>query len=142
MDEPTNHLDIISKGVLKLALKKFQGTLILVSHDRDFLDELCEIILEFKDQKVKTHLGGVKSFLDDKKIQNFSEIKRIESKEKKLNTNNQFDYSNQKKVKKIKDRIKKLESKIGMLEKKLKAIDLELEIKLLGFCSNELEGIA
>ena len=128
MDEPTNHLDIISKGVLKLALKKFQGTLILVSHDRDFLDELCEIVLEFKDQKVKTHLGGVKSFLDDKKIQNFSEIKRIESKEKKLNTNNQFDYSNQKKVKKIKDRIKKLESKIGMLEKKLKAIDLELEI--------------
>ncbi len=128
MDEPTNHLDIISKGVLKLALKKFQGTLILVSHDRDFLDELCEIVLEFKDQKVKTYLGGVKSFLDDKKIQNFSEIKRIESKEKKLNTNNQFDYSNQKKVKKIKDRIKKLESKIGMLEKKLKAIDLELEI--------------
>ena len=128
MDEPTNHLDITSKAVLKLALKKFQGTLILVSHDRDFLDELCEIVIEFKDQKVKTHLGGVKSYLDNKKLHNFSEIKRVVPNEKKLKTNNQLDFFNQKKVKKLKDRIKKLESKIGMLEKKLKAIDLELEI--------------
>ena len=128
MDEPTNHLDITSKAVLKLALKKFQGTLILVSHDRDFLDELCEIVIEFKDQKVKTHLGGVKSYLDNKKLHNFSEIKRVVPNEKKLKTNNQLDFFNQKKVKKMKDRIKKLESKIGMLEKKLKAIDLELEI--------------
>ena len=62
MDEPTNHLDIASKDILKQALKKFQGTLILVSHDRDFLDELCDLVLEFKDQKVKMHLGGVKSY--------------------------------------------------------------------------------
>ena len=53
MDEPTNHLDILSKNILKEALKKFEGTLILVSHDRDFLQGLCEKVIAFKDNKVK-----------------------------------------------------------------------------------------
>ena len=74
MDEPTNHLDILSKDVLKKALKKFQGSLILVSHDRDFLDELCTKVIEFKNQRVKIHLGGVKSYLEENKVLSFNEI--------------------------------------------------------------------
>ena len=74
MDEPTNHLDILSKDVLKKALKKFQGSLILVSHDRDFLDELCTKVIEFKNQRVKIHLGGVNSYLEENKVLSFNEI--------------------------------------------------------------------
>ena len=130
MDEPTNHLDIASKDILKQALKKFQGTLILVSHDRDFLDELCDLVLEFKDQKVKMHLGGVKSYLEEKKIQNFTEINSNKSSGDKLSEKSDkgISYSNQKKVTNLKSKIKKLENKIDRLEKKINAIDLELEI--------------
>ena len=129
MDEPTNHLDIASKDILKQALKKFQGTLILVSHDRDFLDELCDLVLEFKDQKVKMHLGGVKSYLEEKKIQNFTEI-NINKSGKKLSEKSDkgISYSIQKKVTNLKSKINKLENKIDRLEKKINAIDLELEI--------------
>ena len=59
MDEPTNHLDIKSKNVLKEALKRFEGTLILVSHDRDFLQGLTNTVYEFKDQKIKEYLGDI-----------------------------------------------------------------------------------
>jgi len=130
MDEPTNHLDIVSKDILKQALKKFQGTLILVSHDRDFLDELCDLVMEFKNQKVKTYLGGIKSYLDEKKLNNFSDIKNTESKEKikSKHKNAPLEYSNQKLVNKLKSKINTLESKIDKLEKKIKAIDVELEI--------------
>ena len=130
MDEPTNHLDIASKDILKQALKKFQGTLILVSHDRDFLDELCDLVLEFKDQKVKMHLGGVKSYLEEKKIQNFTEINSNKSSGDKLSEKSDkgISYSNQKKVTNLKSKIKKLEDKIDRIEKKINAIDLELEI--------------
>ena len=130
MDEPTNHLDIASKDILKQALKKFQGTLILVSHDRDFLDELCDLVLEFKDQKVKMHLGGVKSYLEEKKIQNFTEITINKSSGNKLSEKSDkgISYSIQKKVNNLKNKINKLENKIDRLEKKIIAIDLELEI--------------
>jgi ATP-binding cassette subfamily F protein 3 len=59
MDEPTNHLDIKSKNVLKAALKKFEGTLLLVSHDRDFLQGMSNIVYEFKDQKIREYLGDI-----------------------------------------------------------------------------------
>jgi len=130
MDEPTNHLDIASKDILKQALKKFQGTLILVSHDRDFLDELCDLVLEFKDQKVKMHLGGVKSYLEEKKIQNFTEINNNKNLAKKISQKNEkgIVFTNQKKINSLKSKINKLENKIDMLEKTIKAVDLELEI--------------
>ena len=130
MDEPTNHLDIASKDILKQALKKFQGTLILVSHDRDFLDDLCSLVLEFKAQKVKMHLGGVKSYLEEKQVQNFTEIEKHKTtvEESSKIKNNGVDYSTQKQINNTKNRIKKLENKIDFLEKKIKAIDLELEI--------------
>ena len=74
LDEPTNHMDIVSKDILKQALKKYDGTLIVVSHDRDFLAELVNKIYEFKDGNVKEHLGGLDDFLSRKKIENLDEL--------------------------------------------------------------------
>ncbi|MGM9794613.1 MAG: ABC-F family ATP-binding cassette domain-containing protein [Candidatus Aphodosoma sp.] len=76
LDEPTNHLDMRSKDVLKEAIKAFDGTVILVSHDRDFLDGLVTKVYEFANHKVKLHLGGIKEFLEEKKIENLNEIER------------------------------------------------------------------
>ena len=76
LDEPTNHLDIKTKDILKSALKEFDGTLILVSHDRDFLDGLVDTVYEFGNKKVKEHLGDIHSFLAKKKMENLREIER------------------------------------------------------------------
>ena len=77
LDEPTNHLDIKTKDILKSALKDYDGTLILVSHDRDFLDGLAEKVYEFGNQRVKEHLGDIHSFLAKKKMDNLREIERL-----------------------------------------------------------------
>lgn len=76
LDEPTNHLDMRTKDILKSALKDFDGTLILVSHDRDFLDGLAEKVYEFGNKQVKEHLGDIKSFLQKRKLENLREIER------------------------------------------------------------------
>lgn len=76
LDEPTNHMDIHSKDILKQALKDFDGTLIVVSHDRDFLDGLVDKVYEFRDGKVKEHLGSVADFLEMRKIENLQELER------------------------------------------------------------------
>ena len=76
MDEPTNHLDILSKNILKEALKKFEGTLILVSHDRDFLQGLCEKVIAFKDHKVKPFLGDLNSYLEDQKLLSIKDLEK------------------------------------------------------------------
>lgn len=76
LDEPTNHLDMKTKDILKTALQEFDGTLILVSHDRDFLDGLAEKVYEFGNKKVKEHLGDIYSFLSKKKMDNLREIER------------------------------------------------------------------
>ena len=76
LDEPTNHLDIRTKDILKSALKDFDGTLILVSHDRDFLDGLADKVFEFGQQKITEHLGDINYFLEKKKMQNLKEIER------------------------------------------------------------------
>ena len=76
LDEPTNHMDLISKDILKQALQAYDGTLVIVSHDRDFLDGLVDKIYEFKDGKVKEHLGGVQDFLARKRMENLSELER------------------------------------------------------------------
>lgn len=76
LDEPTNHLDLKTKDILKSALKAYDGTLILVSHDRDFLDGLADKVYEFGNQKVKEHLGDINSFLETKKMNNLKDIER------------------------------------------------------------------
>ena len=74
MDEPTNHLDILSKNVLKVALSKFEGTLLLVSHDRDFLQGLVNKVYEFRDKKLKEYLGDIDYYLEEKKVENLREV--------------------------------------------------------------------
>src|SRR5690606_40108478 len=77
MDEPTNHLDIKSKNVLKVALKNYEGTLLLVSHDRDFLQGMTDKVYEFKDQKIKEYLGDINYFLEER---NASDMRDFEQK--------------------------------------------------------------
>jgi ATP-binding cassette subfamily F protein 3 len=78
LDEPTNHLDIRSKDILKQALVKYDGTLIVVSHDRDFLDGLVEKVYEFRDRQVKEHIGGIYEFLQKKKVDSLQDLNRKE----------------------------------------------------------------
>jgi ATP-binding cassette subfamily F protein 3 len=126
MDEPTNHLDIKSKNVLKEALRKFEGTLILVSHDRDFLQGLTDSIYEFKDQKIKEYLGDIDFYLEERNVENLREVeKRTVIKATPKETNKQS-YESQKKLKSLNNRLSNIESKINALEKEVKADDLEL----------------
>jgi len=127
MDEPTNHLDIQSKLILKEALAKFEGTLLLVSHDRDFLSGLCNQVLEFKDFKTKLHLEGISTYLENKKLNSLRELEKNSPKVKKEKLKG-TDYSLQKKNKSINNRLAKTETEIADLERELKAIDLELQI--------------
>lgn len=76
LDEPTNHLDMKTKDILKDALRDYDGTLILVSHDRDFLDGLVDKVFEFGNKSIKEHLGDIQSFLKKKKLENLKEIER------------------------------------------------------------------
>lgn len=129
MDEPTNHLDIASKNVLKEALIKFQGTLILVSHDRHFLQGLCTEIIEFKDQKIKNYIGEINEYLEQKKIASLVDLeKKQDQKKKKVKQKEGSDYESQKKLRSLKNRLSKTEKEIVLLEKEIKAIDFELEI--------------
>lgn len=129
MDEPTNHLDIKSKNVLKDALKSFQGTLIVVSHDRDFLQGLTNRVYEFKDQKIKEYLGDIDFFLEERAFQNLREAeKRTIKKQDKTETknNNKSDYEAQKKIKSLQNKLSKTEANINQLEKEVKELDLAL----------------
>jgi ATP-binding cassette subfamily F protein 3 len=121
MDEPTNHLDIKSKNVLKQALIKFDGTLILVSHDRDFLQKLTNKVYEFKNQKIKEFLGDIDHYLDQRQVESFREI---EKKEKIISTNKKS-VNNQAK-RSIKKKINNIESKISKLETEISKIDQNL----------------
>jgi ATP-binding cassette subfamily F protein 3 len=125
MDEPTNHLDMQSKQVLKQALKAFEGSLILISHDREFLQGLSETILEFKDSQVKTFLGSIDEYLKSREAEDFRSIeKRTEAKTQKASKSN--DYEKQKKFKSLSNQLSTIESKVTKLEEKIKAIDDKL----------------
>ena len=131
MDEPTNHLDIKSKNVLKDSLRKFQGTLILVSHDRDFLQGLSNKVYEFKDHKIKEYLGDIDYFLEQRNIQNLREAEKrtvMASESKKGDTSGKQSYENQKKLKSLSNKLSKIEANINKLEREIKAIDVELAV--------------
>lgn len=118
LDEPTNHLDLKSKDVLKDAIKAFDGTVILVSHDRDFLDGLVDKVYEFANKKVRLHLGGISEFLAEKKIENLKEIERksVIASEEEQNiapSNNKLAYEERKEISR---QIRKIEKKIEVLE--------------------------
>jgi len=126
MDEPTNHLDIKSKNVLKDALKKFEGTLILVSHDRDFLQGLSNKVYEFKDHKIKEYLGDIDYYLEQRNIESLREVEKRNVAKVKPKENNKQSYEDQKKLKSLNNKLGGIESKINQLEKEIKSIDVEL----------------
>ncbi|MBR2128383.1 MAG: ABC-F family ATP-binding cassette domain-containing protein [Bacteroidales bacterium] len=138
LDEPTNHMDIRSKDILKQALKAYDGTLIIVSHDRDFLDGLVDKLYEFRDGKVKEHLGGVQEFLERRKLETLSELERhykpvaeekpaevIQKKEEAKQEYQAKKYVS-KEEKKIRNRISFLEKGIDEIETKMKEIEAVL----------------
>lgn len=129
MDEPTNHLDIQSKNVLKEALKNFEGTLILVSHDRDFLQGLTSKVYEFKDHKIREYLGDIEFFLEQRNLLNLREAekktKKISSSEKKTSSGRE-DFETQKQIKSLKNRLSNVEKSISKIEKQLEDADAAL----------------
>jgi len=138
LDEPTNHLDMIAKGVLKEALKNFKGTLIVVSHDRDFLSGLTDKLFEFTAEGIKPHIGSVDSFLEKKKLAGFRALELEKEKQeaaKKIaspngNSKNKDQYKRkkqlEKEVRRLKNSINKSEKKINELDQEIQAIDEQL----------------
>jgi ATP-binding cassette subfamily F protein 3 len=131
MDEPTNHLDIKSKNVLKAALQKYEGTLLLVSHDRDFLQGMSNIVYEFKDQKIKEYLGDINYFLEQRNLENMREVEKKDVAKQIVVSPNAVDgkkisYEDQKKNKSLQNRLSKIESQIQQLEKDIQNDDKAL----------------
>ncbi len=130
MDEPTNHLDIASKNVLKEALKQFNGTLILVSHDRDFLQGLTSTVFGFKDKVIKEYLGDIEYFLEQHKMENLREAeKRTVVKTKKDTSKDeahQLSRDQEKELRKLKNKRSKIETQISDLETAITKIDLAM----------------
>ncbi|NNF19010.1 MAG: ABC-F family ATP-binding cassette domain-containing protein [Flavobacteriaceae bacterium] len=128
MDEPTNHLDIASKSVLKEALQHFEGTLILVSHDRDFLQGLTNKVYEFKNHKIKEYLGDINFYLEERKAEDFRAIEKkdpVKEKQKEKQPASS-DHEQQKKERSLNNQLSGVESKIAALEKEIAEIDHEL----------------
>ena len=130
MDEPTNHLDIKSKNVLKKALQQFEGTLIIVSHDRDFLQGLTDKVYEFKDRHLKEYLGDIDFYLEQRAAANFREIEQnkeaatiVESKNV-ATTDEKLSFEQQKQQKSVQNKLNKIENNITLLEKELKEMDI------------------
>ncbi|MAQ32043.1 MAG: glycosyl transferase family 2, partial [Flavobacteriales bacterium] len=119
MDEPTNHLDIISKDILKKALINFDGTLIIVSHDRDFLQGLSNKIYEFEDNSIKEYMGDITNFLASKKLDNLAEL-NIGNKTIEKNTKEEsLQKKSYQKRKELDRRIRKVQNQISRLEKEI-----------------------
>lgn len=133
MDEPTNHLDMVSKDILKNALKMFDGTLIIVSHDRDFLQGLSQKVYEFKNKNLKEYLGDINDFLNSKKVIDFKQFElKNNSKvnKQKIDSPQKLSYNEkkelEKKIRKISNKVNKLEKEVYDLEEQLKTLDLQL----------------
>lgn len=129
MDEPTNHLDIKSKNVLKAALNRFEGTLILVSHDRDFLQGLADNVFEFKDHKIKEFLGNIDFYLEQRNLQNLREAEKRTVNSQQPKENNKKVYQDQKKIKSLNNKLSNVEARISTLEKEVKQMDEELLLR-------------
>jgi len=130
MDEPTNHLDITSKDLLKQALLNYSGSLIIVSHDREFLQGLTHKVYEFKNKNVKEYLGDINYFLQEKDFNSFKQLEMSLNQKDNITKSKSSKYLDQKTHKKeinrINNSIKKLESKIQRLQKKKSEVDKQL----------------
>ena len=130
MDEPTNHLDIKSKNVLKKALQQFEGTLIIVSHDRDFLQGLTDKVYEFKNKNIKEYLGDIDFYLEQRAVANFREMeqqKETLSAPTKVAANaEKLSFEQQKQQKAAQNKLNKIENQIAALEEELKQMDVQM----------------
>ncbi|MCW5906596.1 MAG: ABC-F family ATP-binding cassette domain-containing protein [Chitinophagales bacterium] len=133
MDEPTNHLDMLSKEILKKALNQFEGTVIIVSHDRDFLHGLTNKTFEFTKEGIKEHLGDINDFLEKKQMEDMrllakkDDEKKPENKVQKTESKPADNNNREKELKKIKSDIEKCEKKIEELESTIKSLDEKLQ---------------
>jgi ATP-binding cassette subfamily F protein 3 len=137
LDEPTNHLDMLSKEILKNALKQFEGTMIIVSHDRDFLHELTTKTYEFTKEGIKEHLGDITEFLEKKQLEDMRMLAKKDDKPKaqvetpKTNNNEQKAKDDRKEkdkeVKKLRSELEKCEQKISSLETQIANWDQQLQ---------------
>ena len=137
LDEPTNHMDIKSKDILKQALKAYDGTLVVVSHDRDFLEGLVDKMYEFRDGHVKEHLGSISDFLESRRIENLQELERrfkpaaqpvASAAPEKTESKKDFESRKfvSKEEKKLRNRVDFLEKEISSIEKKMKDLEATL----------------
>lgn len=135
LDEPTNHLDLASKDVLKKAIRTFDGTAIIVSHDRDFLDGLVDKVYEFGGGKVTEHMGGIYDFLAKKKMDTLQQLELSASTTKKEEkeeqpSENKLSYQEQKELsrqqRRLEKKVEEAEKKVAALEEKLKAMEEQL----------------
>jgi ATP-binding cassette subfamily F protein 3 len=130
MDEPTNHLDIASKNVLKKALKSFEGTLILVSHDRDFLQGLSNKVYEFKNTVIKEYLGDIDYYLEQHDLEDFREVEKRSAIKTVVKSSGKDAYlenkQKEKETKQLKNRLNKVEKTISGLENEIFGLDAEI----------------
>ena len=137
LDEPTNHLDIRSKDVLKEAIKSFDGTVIVVSHDREFLDGLVTKVYEFGNKKVREHLGGIYEFLQNKKMENLRELEMpvnhntVVATAEKVVSENKLSYEARKeinrRIRKAEKDVEEAEKSISSMEQLLASVELQLQ---------------
>ena len=130
MDEPTNHLDIKSKNVLKKALQQFEGTLIIVSHDRDFLQGLTDKVYEFKNKNIKEYLGDIDFYLEQRAVANFREMEQqketLSAPTKTAANAEKLSFEQQKQQKAAQNKLNKIENQIAALEEELKQMDVQM----------------
>ena len=130
MDEPTNHLDIKSKNVLKKALQQFEGTLIIVSHDRDFLQGLTDKVYEFKNKNIKEYLGDIDFYLEQRAVANFREMEQqketVSAPTKAAGNAEKLSFEQQKQQKAAQNKLNKIENQIAALEEELKQMDIQM----------------
>lgn len=139
LDEPTNHLDVLSKKILKEAIKKYDGTVLIISHDREFLDGLVDKIWEIQNGKIKEYDGDIWYFLKRKKAENLHKLYNLNaSQEKTIQTKNDInlDYLQKKELDK---KIRKLDSEIQKIEKELNSIEIQLKEYETQLASNNVE---
>lgn len=134
MDEPTNHLDIRSKDILKRALIDYEGTVVMVSHDRDFMKGICDRLFEFRDGKVKEYLCDIEEFMQIRKVERLNQLdldktgraQEVKVEKKPIVTSSAVEKNNDAEQKQIRSQIKKVEENIASLEVKIKECDTKL----------------